>query len=288
MDTPVVLWADLTVNGSSAELRKIFAKRCRIQLSAIGDDSDSSIRTNPPNFACLEYDFPDRRGLTMLRDLKHRCPSVPLIMITLAHSEALAVWAFRAGAWDYLTKPVDPADVERIAARMRSLLSAREHNSKRRPAIVESDPPAETQYRARTGSSDSIAAAVPFIQTHLGGKITEKKVADECGMTTFRFSRAFHEHHGITFREMLLRLRIDRSKRLLLNSQLSVTQVAFMSGFSDASHFGKMFRRVCGRTPTDYRQMLAARLAQAESSSAQTPVTSDSGIHPALRPFPPS
>ena len=51
---------------------------------------------------CFEYDYPDAAGLRKLQEVKRYFPHLPVIMLTLQHSEALAIWAFRTQVRDYL------------------------------------------------------------------------------------------------------------------------------------------------------------------------------------------
>ena len=260
MSSPTLLWADLTLHGSSKELQEQFAARCLVRTVGPRGETLRQCSTSAPHFICLEYDYPDKRSLNVLRSVKRTHPSVPLIMITLTHSEALAVWSFRAGVWDYLTKPVTSAEVDRICSRMQKLVSNRLPSVRRAPALVESEPPVDTQYVARTGANRQLDPALRYIESHFAEKITETRLAELCGMNTFRFSRAFRACYGMTFREALLTYRIRASRRLLENPNLTITQVAFMAGFSDSSHFGKTFRRFYGQTATDFRAELGKRL----------------------------
>lgn len=256
MKKPVLLWADLTINGGCADLREQFAGRCTIR-STLGDQSQPDFaRRSLPDFGFLEYDYPDRRALAILQSLKRQRPSIPLIMITLTHSEELAVWAFRSGAWDYLTKPVSAAEIARICARMESLMATRDGSDPRKPTMSDCDVPTSSQYCAGGDPKTSVSPALAYMQSHYGEKITEARLAKLCGMSKFRFSRAFREQCGVTFREALLQLRIRRSAKLLENPSLTVTQVSFMAGFNDLSHFAKMFRRYYGKTASDFRVQL--------------------------------
>jgi DNA-binding NtrC family response regulator len=67
-------------------------------LSSVGAD----IERHAPAVAFVDFDFPNRQGLNLLKDTKRSFPSLPLIMLTVQHSEALAVWAFRSRVWGYV------------------------------------------------------------------------------------------------------------------------------------------------------------------------------------------
>ena len=64
----------------------------------------------------------------------------------------------------------------------------------------------------------------------------------------------------MTFRDYLMKARINEARRLLVAGDISVTGVAYSVGFNDGSHFARMFRRVTGVHPSAYRDSDLARL----------------------------
>jgi len=79
-------------------------------------------------------------------------------------------------------------------------------------------------------------------------------VANECGLSTRHFARAFHQSTGMTPHQWLLRYRVDRAKDLLLKHKLSVNEVAVLCGFADQSHFTRVFRKLVGYPPAEWRR----------------------------------
>lgn len=95
-----------------------------------------------------------------------------------------------------------------------------------------------------------------FIEEHLDQDITLAALADTAGMGPHYFSELFKQSLGISPHQYVLRRRIDRGRRLLHNPSISVLEAAVRTGFSDQSHFTKLFRRIVGVTPTKYRSIL--------------------------------
>lgn len=83
----------------------------------------------------------------------------------------------------------------------------------------------------------------------------EKEVASKFNMSYSHYSRQFKRVMGRSFCEYLTLTRINAAERLLLSSEMSVTEIAFATGFATSSHFIDRFKRVKGITPSKYRQI---------------------------------
>jgi AraC family transcriptional regulator, arabinose operon regulatory protein len=74
------------------------------------------------------------------------------------------------------------------------------------------------------------------------------------GWTSDYFSRRFRRHFGVPPRTWLTQERVRRAKVLLLESELSIQQVARRVGFDNQRFFATQFRRLNGESPSKYRQ----------------------------------
>lgn len=82
-------------------------------------------------------------------------------------------------------------------------------------------------------------------------------MAENLGYNRAYLSKLFKEHTGITPVTFLLRLRLDNARRMLRERlELTVEQIAFSVGFRDPLYFSKQFRKMYGRSPTDYRNSI--------------------------------
>jgi len=101
-----------------------------------------------------------------------------------------------------------------------------------------------------------IRRAKEFIQEHQAEDISLGQVAKAVNTSTFYFCKMFKKMTGINFTDYLSRVRIEKSKNLLLNPNLRVSEIAFEVGFQSLTHFNRVFKKVLGQTPTDYRAQL--------------------------------
>ena len=98
-----------------------------------------------------------------------------------------------------------------------------------------------------------IRRAKEFINEHQTEDLTLGQVAKAVNTSTFYFCKMFKKATGINFTDYLSRVRIEKSKNLLLNPNLRVSEIAFEVGFQSLTHFNRVFKRVLGQSPTDYR-----------------------------------
>jgi len=105
-----------------------------------------------------------------------------------------------------------------------------------------------------------ITKAKEFIQEHQTENLRLGHVAKACNTSTFYFCKMFKKVTGINFTDYLSRVRIEKSKNLLLNPNLRVSEIAFEVGFQSLTHFNRVFKRILGQSPTEYRgHLLGAR-----------------------------
>jgi catechol 2,3-dioxygenase-like lactoylglutathione lyase family enzyme len=84
-------------------------------------------------------------------------------------------------------------------------------------------------------------------------------MAGEAGYSRFHFARSFTAAYGETPRTYLTRRRIERAKTLLRTATLSVTEICFLVGFASLGSFIARFRKLVGRSPSEYRDDAVAR-----------------------------
>lgn len=78
-------------------------------------------------------------------------------------------------------------------------------------------------------------------------------MAQFANASPFHFCKLFKRVTGRTFTNFLSRVRIERSKNLLINPQLRVSEIAYEVGFQSLTHFNRVFQRILGQSPTEYR-----------------------------------
>jgi AraC-like DNA-binding protein len=100
---------------------------------------------------------------------------------------------------------------------------------------------------------DRLLPVVRAIHEHLSKPLRRGQLASLAGISERTFSRYFRQKMGKTLPQFVNELRVGRARRLLVESDLAVTQIAAECGFRNLSNFNSQFREIAGVTPMQYR-----------------------------------
>ncbi len=104
-----------------------------------------------------------------------------------------------------------------------------------------------------------VTKAREYIAEHQDNELTLADVAQAVHASTFHFCKTFKKATGFTFTQYLSIVRVAKAKQLLANPQKRISEIAYEIGFQSLTHFNRIFRKVTGQSPTQYRdQALAA------------------------------
>lgn len=99
-----------------------------------------------------------------------------------------------------------------------------------------------------------IQEVATYIFEHYTENILLEDVADKFDMSKSFLSKRFKTATGFGFKEYIINLRIQNACRLLLETNKSITDIAFECGFNDSNYFGDSFRKIKGISPRKYRK----------------------------------
>ncbi|WP_194972618.1 helix-turn-helix domain-containing protein [Aquiflexum lacus] len=93
-----------------------------------------------------------------------------------------------------------------------------------------------------------------IVETRYQENLTTEEISSEIAMTQTSFCRFFKAFTNKTFKEFLNNFRIQEAKRLLINSDLHMSEIAFLTGFSSLSYFDRTFKKLEGKSPNVFRR----------------------------------
>jgi transcriptional regulator of acetoin/glycerol metabolism len=92
-----------------------------------------------------------------------------------------------------------------------------------------------------------------YVEVHLNESIDLTMLAGAAGLSMHHFARQFKQSAGVTPHRYLTQKRVERAQKMLAQTDLSLSEVAYAAGFSDQSHLARHFRHILGTTPREFR-----------------------------------
>ncbi len=114
----------------------------------------------------------------------------------------------------------------------------------------------EIQNQQSKRHQERFSKAIFYIQNHLAENFGRDDVARYCGLSPGHFSHLVHDETGKTFSEWVSFYRVRHACQLLARNQQSLAEISLECGFSDQSYFTKIFYRLTGQKPFQYRNSL--------------------------------
>ncbi len=119
---------------------------------------------------------------------------------------------------------------------------------------------------SRVGMVDRrLRRALEFMHDNCGRELSLAEIAAAAYLSEFHFARLFKKITGTTPHGYLASLRIERARRLLAETDLSIVEIGAQVGYASQSHFTKVFRTATGLTPRAFRQAIPNRNTSAHN-----------------------
>ncbi len=109
--------------------------------------------------------------------------------------------------------------------------------------------------RREIGAQLSILRVVEYLHDNYNQDFSNEELLNIANLSPYYFIRLFKKETGRTPHQYLVELKIDKAKELLSYSNYSVTEICFLCGFTEHSHFSKVFKKITGSTPLNYRKL---------------------------------
>ena len=105
-------------------------------------------------------------------------------------------------------------------------------------------------------TSPNIERVIEIIESNTCNSLCISSICSELNMNQCYFCRLFKAETGLTFTQYVNTCRIEKSKKLLKDTDLSLLDIALEVGFGSQSYFSTVFKKICGINPLDYRNSI--------------------------------
>jgi AraC family transcriptional regulator, glycine betaine-responsive activator len=136
---------------------------------------------------------------------------------------------------------------------------------------------------ARVGFSHrGLVDVAALMEANFEEPLSAIELADLAGLSLRQVQRMFQKSLGMTPTQYYLKLRLQRARELLVQSEMSITEIAIACGFQSTCHFSKSYRALYSRTPRSERQTPEPVTAKAQPAGRKRKAEAGAGEHIAL------
>lgn len=221
------------------------------------------IRTLEPDMLFTDIRMPGMDGLALIAALRSEFPAMQVAILSGYPDFEYAQRAMQLGVTRYCVKPSKLADLEEALAEMvRRLKAAAAEKEQAAPQ----EPPAQTEppvgHEAEGAQNFIIKNALQYIEEHYAEKLTLTDVAESVYVSQWHLSKLIGKYTNQSFSELLNGVRIAKAKELLKDPSLRIWEISERVGFTDVTHFSRIFKKMEDRSANEYRNQVLGGAGQ--------------------------
>ena len=195
--------------------------------------------------------MPEMDGITLLRNIKGNAniSHVPVIMLTSKSEISDRLEGIKLGADSYLAKPFS---LEELHLTIDNLIdNVRRLKGKFTGALKQDDKVEKVEVKGY--DEELMERIMKVVNENLSDSdFNVEKMCDEVGVSRTQLHRKLKEMTGVPTSEFLRNIRLNEAARLIREHKINITQVSYMVGFANNSHFSTAFKKYFGMSPTEY------------------------------------
>ena len=205
--------------------------------AADGMEALTKIDSFQPDIAIMDINIPIMNGLKVIQMARLKHPDTAFVIVSGYDDFSYCREALRLQITDYILKPVNYEEFGTCIDNLKIALFRRQ------------SPKREEQREERT-----IYGITRYLQEHLAEEVSLSVLAEKFHLNSQYISQLFKSEIGVNFLNYLTNIRMEKAKKLLLTTSLSIAEVSEQSGYGDYRVFTKVFKKTEGITPSQYRR----------------------------------
>lgn len=242
-----------------------------------GTQTLQSIVEQQPDIVLIDIRMPEMSGLEVAEAIRQRRYNVKSIILSGYDDFSFAQQAMKLGVSEYLLKPCLPSDilstVLKVTSEIRRDRAEKERQQKLQAKLDESlqllrqkgfaerlrgeaDPASDMLQRKKNGNK-SIDQAIRFIRDNYDKELNLELISSRLFMNANYFCLLFKQHVGVNFIDYVHQVRIEKACEILRAYPYKTYEVAAKVGYTNEKYFCRIFKRLTGMTPTQYRDTVS-------------------------------
>ncbi|RAJ08031.1 hybrid sensor histidine kinase/response regulator transcription factor [Arenibacter echinorum] len=219
-----------------------------------GQEGYETILKEKPQLIICDILMPIEDGVSMLKRVKVNddINTIPIFMLTAKNSEETKIKCLSLGAEDYIEKPFS---LEFVKWKVKNALITRQELKEKYSKIITTAP---QEIEVDSQDEKFIKKLVQIIEDSMDDNLLSVEfLASEVGMSRANLYRKVQTIMNDTPVNFIKQIRLKRAAQLLKKNQMYISEVAYMTGFSNQKYFSKCFSKEYGKSPTEYAKQFS-------------------------------
>lgn len=215
-----------------------------------GEQAFALFEEHTPDIILADINMPRMNGLEFAGKVKQTRKATKIALITGYDYFDYAQKAIKVGVEDYILKPVSKEDIRQLLHKLVKEVKEEAASSEVSSMV--------TEYQTSFGSADEEGYQKSIMDLMASGisdaEFSLTALADALGLSTGYTSGLFKQYFQVSFKEYLLKKRLDKAKILLLSTDMKNYEISDAVGFSDPNYFSTAFKKHTSMSPGKYRE----------------------------------
>jgi len=202
-----------------------------------GEQALAEIRRERPNILITDISMPFLSGAELIKTVNDEFPDTVCIVLSGYSEYEFVRDAMVAGAIDYLLKPLNANDLLNVLAKAVDRLTSL--------GVI----------RRRSGSvRETVTQVKEYIDANCTDDLSLRSLSKQFHVDDSYLSKMFKHIVGENLMIYISRKRVDRAIELIRQGNLSLTEIAGVVGYGDYAYFNRVFRKITGKGPREYKE----------------------------------
>jgi YesN/AraC family two-component response regulator len=221
-----------------------------------GEDAFELVEQFKPDILFSDITMPYMTGLELAKKVKEVDKDIIIVFVSGHYEFQYAVDALRLGVLDYISKPIDPQSFYNALTKAMSQLDYANDVSWQNEAPHQDE--GETKISVDNGRSPrrDVEKVRTYISNHYSEPLSVEQLASKVFLSTGYMSYIFKKETGEGISQFISTCRMEKAKKLLMETNMKVVQISREVGYSNAAYFCKAFKECFGCSPEQYRKGL--------------------------------
>jgi len=208
-----------------------------------GKEALISLKEHPVDLIITDIEMPQMGGIELIKEIRKINQDTQVIFLTGFSEFQYAQQGVKLGVVDYLLKPIEPEEL------IESIKKVKDKIVDNKIKNISDSNNSNINYRQAM-----IKKAQRFVYENIEEEITLNSISKHLNISKNYFSTLYKQETGENFIDFIIKEKINKAKEMLVEENLKIYEVAEKLGYLDKSHFSKVFKKVVGVTPQDYKR----------------------------------